>query len=204
MKYTYLVVLAATIVIALNGCSPLDFYQKNDSNAQNNESNKDGADVLFNERAVYGGFNPLETEKLQGQDVEIRFWVRGGLSPVRGLIISRKNNISSASYLPALGSSPGEPKVIDLTAAVSDWDGLLETLEREGVFDLPSGTDKADNATFNDGQLVTIEYARGSKSSGRYYCVEPCAQEGRLGRRVCRIMTVLQDSLGVKVMVSFP
>lgn len=198
-----IILLAVSLLFLSSACgsNPTHFRVKS-SNALSTPIPMDSRlQVMLNERAQVSGFGDIGEKSVVDNDIEVRFWITGGLAPPRGIIIRKANNQWTATYLPSLLDARQKPNTLDVTANVKNWTSFLERLHKEKTFDLPNESDLRAQVIFNDGQVGIVQYRQGSGELRQYSYVEPCAQDSEFGRKVCQIFHILREECGVKLMI---
>lgn len=198
MKYSWFLVI---ILSFLFSCS-FSKINKNSIEKKHsvNKSDKDWTKIhqILNKKAESFGFDVLSEKEIFLQNTEIRIWVMGGLTGIRGIILQKINGENTAFLLPSSKNQNESIKVTNLPPPKLGWERFWKNLENENIFSLPDESEVHNPQMYNDGQTVIIE----SKYKGIYNIYsysEPMASDIEQAKNVSNIIKIINDEFNVSL-----
>lgn len=203
MKYFWFLIL----IVLVSAVSYSYFEFDKDSTKKNYSVNKYDKDwkkihQTLDKKAASLDFSILSEKEITLQDCEVRVWVTGGTTGLRGVIIQKINNESSAFLLPVSENQDEKISVVKLAPPKDGWERVWANLENEDIFSLPDESEVHNPKAYNDGQSVFIE----SKYKGVYNIYgysEPAASDIEQAKKVSNIIKIISNAFDASIYI-FP
>lgn len=92
----------------------------------------------INRASYLAGISELRETELCAEDIEVRIWRGGGLSPLEGVVLKRVGGEWSALHIKMNEhNKPEEAELTELNPPKSGWESFWKQLDERGILTLP-------------------------------------------------------------------
>lgn len=158
----------------------------------------------IDERAGIGGLPSLRTKRLPAADIEVRVWNGFGLTYLEGVVLRRKAETWSASWLPP---TPPAKKALGMTQAISlspdEFEALWSRLQSLDLLELPDDSELPQDGTHVlDGMSHVVEIQKDGLYRTYHYGNPTYHPTWPEAKQMIAIVDTLESRLGLSALRS--